>query len=186
MATLGAAEIATAAAGSTQRDARPTFVPASDNSPGDDSSDVSYEENAPMSAALAVHGLDSDHPSSPPAKTKVTREDLNRAIDAGDWAVVGATAALLADTTHSSSMSSAESQGGIRSSESFQTTDSSNHQAAELDRMVDTGDWEGVVLAAAQYEGSSGLNQDEDTHMLSKDNTTESGEQSLKDLAEIR
>lgn len=186
MATLGAAEIATAAAGSTQRDARPTFVPASDNSPGDDSSDVSYEENAPMSAALAVHGLDSDHPSSPPAKTKVTREDLNRAIDAGDWAVVGATAALLADTTHSSSMSSAESQGGIRSSESFQTTESSNHQAAELDRMVDTGDWEGVVLAAAQYEGSSGLNQDEDTHMLSKDNTTESGEQSLKDLAEIR
>ncbi|KAL7534749.1 hypothetical protein ACHAXR_006057, partial [Thalassiosira sp. AJA248-18] len=186
MATLGAAEIATAAAGSTQRDARPTFVPASDNSPGDDSSDVSYEENAPMSAALTVHGLDSDHPTSPPAKAKVTREDLNRAIDAGDWAVVGATAALLADTTHASSMSSAESQGGIRSSESFQTTESSNHQAAELDRMVDTGDWEGVVLAAAQYEGSSGLNQDEDTHMLSKDNTSESGEQSLKDLAEIR
>ena len=182
MATIGAAEAITATAGSTQRDAKPTFIP-TDNSL--DSSDISYDENTPAQAALAIH---SDHPTSPPAQNRVTREDLNAAIEAGDWAVVGATAALLADTDHSSE---SEHRGGplsTQTSQSFQTESSeSNHRAAELDRMVEHGDWEGVVLAAAQFEGSSSIQgEDEDTQFSSNVSTTENGSPSSEEKEEIR
>ena len=181
MATIGAAEAITATAGSTQRDAKPTFIP-TDNSL--DSSDISYDENTPAQAALAIH---SDHPTSPPAQNRVTREDLNAAIEAGDWAVVGATAAQLADTDHSSE---SEHRGppSTQTSESFQTESSeSNHRAAELDRMVEHGDWEGVVLAAAQFEGSSSIQgEDEDTQFSSNVSTSENGSPSAEEKEEIR
>jgi len=183
MATIGAAEAATAMAGSsTQQDARPSFIP-TDNSLED--SDMSYDENMPMQSAMAIH---SDHPTTQPlAQPKVTRDDLNAAIEAGDWAVVGATAALLADTDHSSSMSMSESEQGlqpsIQTSESFQTeTSESNHRAEELDRMVEAGNWEGVVLAAAQFEGASP--QDENTQFSS--NVDSSSSPSTEDKEAIR
>jgi len=159
--------------------ARPSFIP-TDNSLED--SDMSYDENMPMQSAMAIH---SDHPSQPPAQPKVTRDDLNAAIEAGDWAVVGATAALLADTDHSSSMSESEQglQPSIQTSESFQTeTSESNHRAEELDRMVEAGNWEGVVLAAAQFEGASP--QDEDTQFSS--NVDSSSSPSTEDNEAIR
>lgn len=83
----------------------------------------------------------------------VSRSDLDNAIEAGDWAAVGATAALLAAASDSQSQStrSRTSAGG---SQSHNTSGSSMDaaRAAELDHLVDAGDWEGVVLAAAKFE----------------------------------
>jgi hypothetical protein len=74
----------------------------------------------------------------------VTREDLDTAIEAGDWAAVGATAALLAAASDSQSHSSRSS--------SVSSLDAA--RAAELDHLVDAGDWEGVVVAAAKFEAA--------------------------------
>lgn len=89
------------------------------------------------------------------SKPTVTRADLDSAIESGDWAAVGATAALLAAASDSQSYSShsgnVDQSGTISRSES---NDSSLDaaRAAELDHLVESGDWEGVVLAAAKYE----------------------------------
>eukprot|EP00592_Proboscia_alata_P025303 CAMPEP_0194443670 /NCGR_PEP_ID=MMETSP0176-20130528/126840_1 /TAXON_ID=216777 /ORGANISM="Proboscia alata, Strain PI-D3" /LENGTH=1640 /DNA_ID=CAMNT_0039269957 /DNA_START=510 /DNA_END=5432 /DNA_ORIENTATION=- len=115
---------------------------------------------------------------SVPKLPTVTRLDLNTAIENGDWAAVGATAALLAsaggsmeDLTQSiggmggssamSSTSASQTVSSKKSNESFlsgksgiSTMDAA--RAAELDHLVDTGDWEGVVLAAAKFETGDG------------------------------
>lgn len=72
-----------------------------------------------------------------------THSDLEAAIKAGDWAAVGATATILAggsigDSSNSNDDSTASGLGSAN--------------AKELDRLVDTADWEGVVLAASKFE----------------------------------
>jgi hypothetical protein len=92
--------------------------------------------------------------SDAPNITPVTRDDLDSAIEAGDWAAVGATAALLAAASDSQSYSSkSEQYTGTRSRSGSSVSSLDVARAAELDHLVDAGDWEGVVLAAAKYEG---------------------------------
>ncbi len=103
--------------------------------------------------------------------SSVSRADLEAQIEAGNWAAVGATAAILARETNSVSASSMASSGssgffsaglssGISSgiSSLMSTTSEDRSRAAELDRLVDAGDWEGVVMTAAKFEA-----EDEDT-----------------------
>uniref|UniRef100_A0A7S4JUP7 Uncharacterized protein n=1 Tax=Odontella aurita TaxID=265563 RepID=A0A7S4JUP7_9STRA len=93
-----------------------------------------------------------------------SRSDFDTAIDAGDWAAVGATAALLASASEAESL---EASTANRSREGGHTTSYTspskstvssldNQRAAELDRLVDAGDWEGVVMAAAKFEALEG------------------------------
>uniref|UniRef100_A0A6U3Z6P5 EF-hand domain-containing protein n=1 Tax=Ditylum brightwellii TaxID=49249 RepID=A0A6U3Z6P5_9STRA len=94
---------------------------------------------------------------SVPNLPQVTRNDLDSAIEAGDWAAVGATAALLASASDTASYKSSNSQF-TRSTLGSRASNVSSFdaaRAAELDHLVDAGDWEGVVLAAAKFEASS-------------------------------
>jgi hypothetical protein len=83
-----------------------------------------------------------------PDVPNVSREQLDDLIEAGDWAAVGATAALLAAASDSQSASSFSRAS--RGSAGNNSVDAA--RAAELDHLVDAGDWEGVVLAAARFE----------------------------------
>jgi hypothetical protein len=76
---------------------------------------------------------------------------LDNLIESGDWAAVGATAALLAAASDSQSAST-RSRGTSRSRSEGDSIDAA--RASELDHLVDAGDWEGVVLAAAKFEAS--------------------------------
>ena len=89
----------------------------------------------------------SSAPDSDPG-LQMTYSELDQAIQQGDWAAVGVTAALLASQSHSSS-----SQASPEKKVNFQR-DLSNTRAAELDRLVEAGDWAGVVAAAAKYDSS--------------------------------
>ena len=129
----------------------------------DDSHDAALAAGATLAAIGASstlsRKLEADRkkePSSGPGPVapggKVTREQLDQLIEAGDWAAVGATAALLAaasDSQSRSSRSGADSGSGSNQSGSFDAA-----RAAELDNLVEAGDWEGVVLAAARFEAS--------------------------------
>lgn len=91
-----------------------------------------------------------------PEIPEVSRSDLDNAIESGNWAAVGATAALLAAASDSQSFSSrsrASKTDASRGESSASSMDAA--RAAELDHLVDAGDWEGVVLAAAKFEGTS-------------------------------
>lgn len=91
---------------------------------------------------------------SVPTAGSVTRADLDNAIEAGDWAAVGATAALLAAASDSNSYSSRSHTNPTRDGASTVSSFEAAH-VAELDHLVDAGDWEGVVLAAARFEAST-------------------------------
>ena len=86
----------------------------------------------------------------------VSRSDLDNAIEAGDWAAVGATAALLAAASDSQSASSKSKQSRASRSQTTSVSSVDAARAAELDHLVDAGDWEGVVLAAAKFEAQEG------------------------------
>lgn len=106
----------------------------------------------------------------------ITRKDLNQAIDAGDWAAVGATAALLAQRSDTRSVSSYSAGSGILSSNfSTSATSTERARAEELDHLMDTGDWEGVVLAAAKFEAETTDKQ------VRSDRPQSSGNQSMAD-----
>lgn len=84
----------------------------------------------------------------------VSRDQLDSLIESGDWAAVGATAALLAAASDSQSGTSlSRASGSHARSRDSQSVDAA--RAAELDHLVDAGDWEGVVAAAAKFEAQA-------------------------------
>lgn len=120
-------------------------------------------------AALGMSTQPDEVPSSPKGTVEstptVTRADLDSAIESGDWAAVGATAALLAAASDSQSYSSnsglVDQSGTISRSEDSSSLDAA--RAAELDHLVESGDWEGVVLAAAKFEAAETVTSGSDS-----------------------
>lgn len=98
--------------------------------------------------AVAGGALDKEEATSPTSNSelKMTYSELDDAIQQGDWAAVGVTAALLA----SQSYETAGSNDTHRLSIDNAALNPS--RAAELDRLVEAGDWEGVVAAAAKFD----------------------------------
>jgi hypothetical protein len=87
-------------------------------------------------------------------------EDLEKAIIAGDWVAVGATASALATMQYDNQSKSdlSRSTGGP-SAMSSKLSDTrrwigaiDEDKAAELDHMIESGDWDGIVEAASRFE----------------------------------
>lgn len=115
--------------------------------------------------------------SSPASTAPSAMNELDDAIGSGNWGHVGALAAVLASQGHGShrppANRSASSGSGLPSTVvSPNKSDNSSHnsgshtsqsggasldrsRAVEIDRLVESGDWQGVVLAAARYEADA-------------------------------
>lgn len=87
------------------------------------------------------------------------RSALEEAIDAGDWDAVGRAAAMMSDASTASTgeidrfaanLSVSSGGTGSRSSRGGLTAS----RAAEIDEMIDRGDWTGVVAAANRFSNS--------------------------------
>jgi hypothetical protein len=136
-ATIGVAAAGVAAAGAyaaTRRD-----------------SDKSAQESPSSkdSRASPSSSKDSSAASSNPM------DDLDSAIEAGNWGQVGALAAILASKGQSTPPARESSRSAAASkSQDSSTRDASidRARAVEIDKLVDAGDWQGVVLAAARFE----------------------------------
>lgn len=86
-------------------------------------------------------------------------DELDVAIEAGDWGHVGALAAVLAAEGRRTppqgvksprSIASGDASSRSRGASTGQSMDQA--RAAEIDKLVEAGDWQGVVLAAARFE----------------------------------
>ncbi|VEU43304.1 unnamed protein product [Pseudo-nitzschia multistriata] len=88
-----------------------------------------------------------------------TYSELDEAIQKGDWAAVGVTAALLASQAYGEESTQGSSKN---SSVRFIRKDAplDPERAAELDLLVESGDWEGVVAAAAKFDAQEALRGD--------------------------
>ena len=112
-------------------------------------SDAEESPSSKDSRASLSSSKDSSAASSNPM------DDLDSAIEAGNWGQVGALAAILA----SKGQSTPPARGSSRSAAASKSQDSSTYdtsldraRAVEIDKLVDAGDWQGVVLAAARFE----------------------------------
>ncbi|KAL3804987.1 hypothetical protein ACHAWO_001845 [Cyclotella atomus] len=85
-----------------------------------------------------------------------TKMELNEAIQAGDWTAVSATAALLAKSEVPVKMSLSETSvsSGMSGSTLGQV---SLERASEFAKLVEAGDWEAVMRAASQLEGTESV-----------------------------
>jgi hypothetical protein len=75
-----------------------------------------------------------------------------RELQGGDATMLGATQVNMAKELGASGTRSHSSRSGRTGSSAVSSIDAA--RAAELDHLVDAGDWEGVVLAAAKFEAS--------------------------------
>ncbi|KAL7536536.1 hypothetical protein ACHAXR_010492 [Thalassiosira sp. AJA248-18] len=84
--------------------------------------------------------------------------DIDNAIESGNWGQVGALAAILASQGHGSPPSKGSKKNRSMANVSGSRSDDSGSRsldqarAAEIDKLVESGDWQGVVLAAARFE----------------------------------
>ena len=94
------------------------------------------------------------------------------AIEKGDWAAVGATAAILANDNMTR-----YSSDNTLTVETGDTTDAA--RAAEMDQMVDSGNWDGVVAVAAKYADDAST---QSPSVNSQDNSSSNQRGSLADI----
>ena len=122
---------------------------------------IRIEEEARKSVSSS-----SSSSSSSRSDVTPTTKSIEEAIEIGDWQAVGATAAMLASTTSihedddvsDSSSGSDTNENDYEStidssakSSSARTVDSDVARTAEIDKLVDSGNWDGVVAVAARY-----------------------------------
>ena len=118
----------------------------------DDNMDSALAQGAVLAALSPLPSKSRNQSGTVGADT--SRAHLETLIDAGDWAAVGATAALLAAASDSRSRSTGgdSSRDSRSSSRSRSMNEKDEARAAELDALVEAGDWEGVVLAASRFD----------------------------------
>jgi len=107
-----------------------------------------------------VSTISSPNLSTASTSTPNALEDIDNAIEAGNWGQVGALAAVLASQGHGSppERKTSRSAAGVSASRSADSSGASGShsldqaRAVEIDKLVEAGDWQGVVLAAARFE----------------------------------
>lgn len=101
--------------------------------------------------------------------------ELNVAIANCDWVTVGATAAVIASTSSSSKRppTSRSTTLQFSSSSSVGTSDISQ-KAEELDRLIEAGEWQAIVVTAAKYD-VEGVTFEEDASRSCRSRTSTQG-----------
>ncbi|KAL3914416.1 MAG: hypothetical protein SGARI_000131 [Bacillariaceae sp.] len=113
---------------------------------------IHSSESSSRGASREETSITASRDYSADASLQSTYSDLDDAIQKGDWAAVGVTAALLASQSHDEG-----STQGSRPSSFKQKASLNPQRAAELDALVEAGDWEGVVAAAARFDAQEAL-----------------------------
>ena len=100
---------------------------------------------------------DSERSSPPTSQGDLapTGDDIQAAIEKGDWAAVGATAAMLASSKRNKSNHRSDYERPSGSDDSRASVEDASSvdaaRATEIDRLVESGNWDGVVAVAARY-----------------------------------
>jgi hypothetical protein len=111
--------------------------------------------------ASAGAGMTAAGSTPPKVKAAEARSALEDAIEAGDWDAVGEAAAMISDSSVTTA-DTAEIQRLAGTNLSLSTTESRRshmsgihaERAAELDQLIDSGNWSGVAAAAKNFGDS--------------------------------
>jgi hypothetical protein len=122
---------------------------------------VSVEEEEDENSTYMSDGSQSSASFSKRSDAAPMGSDIQDAIDRGDWAAVGSTAAILAnDPTNQTDNVSYLGGPSFNSGDSAAISEADTFdaaRAAEIDQLVETGNWDGVVAVAARYADDASL-----------------------------
>ena len=129
--------------------------------------DIAFSGTAPttlsdIGASSSISQATSQDDTTTSSGIQMTFSELDDAIQKGDWAAVGVTAALLASQSYDNNPDAEVADGKLSTGKGTLNP----ARAAELDRLVETGDWEGVVRAAAKYDAQESF-QDQSSSVAS-------------------
>jgi len=126
----------------------------------------------PMFSPVDSPGRDRSSPSDDELDSQMSqseelgiakREDLDAAIQAGDWKAVGATAALIANSSSPTKQSSSPSnKSDVDTSRGHSVSTHEARQVNELEELIEKGDWTGLMDAANRFENASDAGSLED------------------------
>jgi hypothetical protein len=182
VAASGAAAAAGSSSGTTGYSLSPTNKKEGKDTVDDNASaaDISYENSSGwsdnFSASMgSIEAGDLDSPSnkivgSPPSAisndptTSQRLDDLEAAMSAGDWSAVGASAALLAasDQDMDQEPPRKNAKSLLRGNMDAPNSTMDEATAIEMEHMINGGDWEGVIQAAAKLEAAKPQNMSSD------------------------
>lgn len=136
----------------------------------------SYDSSKPNLSSAGDVAIDKEGTIMSPSWGSATRNDIDEAIQAGDWMAVGTTAALIANDD-ASEREDAESLGV--SKVSFDTHE--KNQVEKFEQLVEEGNWEAVMAAASRFETASDLGSlNESRHSM--DDSLTSHEETLSEF----
>lgn len=100
------------------------------------------DTNPDSHSEAADHATRANH-----GNNDATQDDLDKAIEAGDWRAVSATAALIAHAHPTGSTAFDESDHS-------QLSKSAQNQVEEFEQLVEDGNWDAVIAAATRIESA--------------------------------
>lgn len=125
----------------------------------------------------ASSGYSADNPESPTRAIRKGDElvdQLDAAVQAGDWGAVAAIAADLSQADDISTMSSFHSRAGDISydpSERDNLSEKDSKRAKEIDRLIAEGDWNAVGATAAAFEADADSTGSKEKNEQKRSNT---------------
>jgi hypothetical protein len=145
-----------------------------------DTSEPRFVPSGRSSSSARNDIIDKEDIFTSPSKGGATGDDLDEAIQAGDWKAVGTTAALIANA-NAHERDDAESFGV--SQVSFSTHE--QNQVDEFEQLVEQGDWMAVMAAASRFENASDLGSLNELRRGSMDESLTSHEDTLSEAEEF-
>jgi hypothetical protein len=136
----------------------------------------SHDSSKPNLSSAGDVAIDKEGSIMSPSWESATRNDIDEAIQAGDWMAVGTTAALIANVD-ASEREDAESLGVSRVS--FDSHE--KNQVEKFEQLVEEGNWKAVMAAASRFETASDLGSlNESRHSM--DDSLTSHEETLSEF----
>ncbi|KAL3792909.1 hypothetical protein ACHAW5_006816 [Stephanodiscus triporus] len=125
-----------------------------------------------------------------PSKGGTNQNDLDEAIQAGDWRAVGTTAALIATDEKYEDREDLDSVGQSLTVSQTSFTSHEKNQVEEFEALVEQGNWQAVMAAVSRFETASDLGSlNESRHSmadsLSSHEETETASEVYNDKEEL-
>lgn len=125
-----------------------------------DSSKPKFEpvdESSSSSSSSSDDAIAKEDARLSPSTLGTTQEDLDEAIQAGDWRAVGTTAALIATDEKFEDREDLDSVGQSLTVSQTSFTSHEKNQVEEFEQLVEQGNWQAVMAAVSRFETASDL-----------------------------
>lgn len=103
---------------------------------------------------------------------KNTRNYVEEAVQKGDWKAVGTTASLIATTPSSNPNANRNANDEDFNASAFSVSSHEKREVDELEKLVEAGNWEGLMAAASKFDSDSDGGSNRSNSLTGSDTAT--------------